>query len=84
MKNGGILNQQLNEVIAGLGESDIIVICDAGLPIPNECIRIDLALVEGVPKFIDVLTAILDEIVVEKAILASECKIKIPIFRTSF
>lgn len=76
MKKCGILNKQLSEVIAGLGCSDMIIICDAGLPIPDECERIDLALMKGVPTFFTVLEALMKEIVVEKAILATECKEK--------
>ena len=49
MKKIGLLNQPLSEVIAGLGHTDTLVIADAGLPIPAQTRRIDLALVEGVP-----------------------------------
>jgi D-ribose pyranase len=78
MKKCGVLNKKISEVIAGLGESDFIVICDAGLPIPDECIRIDLALTEGIPGFLNVLEVLMKEIAVEKAILASEIEEKSP------
>jgi len=43
MKNGGMLNKRLCEVIANLGHMDTIVICDAGLPISDENQRVDLS-----------------------------------------
>ncbi len=46
MKKTGILNQPISSVIAGLGHMDTLVIADAGLPIPPEAQRIDLALTE--------------------------------------
>jgi D-ribose pyranase len=84
MKKVGILNKQLSDVIAGLGQSDMIVICDAGLPVPDECIRIDLALVEGEPRFMTVLDAVLQELAVESVILAEECKEENPVFHECF
>jgi D-ribose pyranase len=53
MKKIGTLNQPLSTVIAGLGHMDILVIADAGLPIPSDTQRIDLALKRGIPGFID-------------------------------
>jgi D-ribose pyranase len=49
MKKGGILNPQLNRVISEMGHRDILIIADAGLPIPQEIERIDLALKSGIP-----------------------------------
>ena len=74
LKKGGLINPILLYEIAQLGHKDVFVIADAGLPIPVEVDRIDLALVPGIPKFLDVLEAILKEIVVEKAIIAEETK----------
>lgn len=72
MKKVGTLNQPLSEVIAGLGHMDQLVIGDAGLPIPLETQRIDLALTQGVPSFLETLRVILEEIQVEGAIVAEE------------
>ena len=43
MKKSGIINQPLATAIAGLGHLDMVVIADAGLPIPDGPRRIDLA-----------------------------------------
>ena len=72
MKKIGILNQPISSVIAGLGHTDTLVIADAGLPIPPETQRIDLALTAGVPTFLDTLRAILTEMEVEQATVAEE------------
>jgi D-ribose pyranase len=72
VKKTGILNQPISSVIAGLGHTDTLVIADAGLPIPPETQRIDLALTEGIPTFLDTLCIVLTEMQVERAIVAEE------------
>ena len=72
MKKIGVLNQPISSVIAGLGHTDTLVIADAGLPIPPETQRIDLALTEGIPGFLDTLRVVLSEMQVERAIVAEE------------
>ena len=72
MKKIGILNQPISSVIAGLGHMDTLVVADAGLPIPQGTQRIDLALAEGIPSFLDTLRAVLTEMQVEQAIVAEE------------
>ena len=72
MKKTGVLNQPISSVIAGLGHMDTLVIADAGLPIPPETQRIDLALTAGIPSFLDTLRVVLTEMEVERAIVAEE------------
>ena len=72
MKKIGILNSEISRVISELGHMDKIVIADAGLPIPPHVKRIDLALKEGVPSFIETVETVLQEMCVEKAYLAQE------------
>jgi D-ribose pyranase len=74
MKKGGVINQPIATVISGLGHSDTITIADAGLPIPDRTKRIDLALTTDVPSFIQTLQVVLEELFVEKAIVAEEMK----------
>jgi D-ribose pyranase len=74
VKKIGILNQPISSVIAGLGHMDTLVVADAGLPIPQETQRIDLALVEGIPGFLDTLRAVLTEMEVERAVVAEEMR----------
>lgn len=72
MKKIGILNSEISRVISELGHTDMIVIADAGLPIPPHVKRIDLALKEGVPSFIETVETVLKEMCVESAYVAGE------------
>ncbi|WP_338552827.1 D-ribose pyranase [Paenibacillus sp. KS-LC4] len=72
MKKLGILNSEITAVLGRLGHTDCIVIADCGLPIPDSVKRIDLALMPGLPSFMDTLGAMLADMEVEKAIIASE------------
>lgn len=72
MKKLGLLNAQLSRTIATLGHGQAITICDCGLPIDQQVERVDLALIPGVPTFMQTLEAVLSEQNVEEVILASE------------
>jgi len=50
------------------------VIADAGLSLPAESVRIDLALTQDVPGAAQTMKVVLDEMKVEKVILAEEVK----------
>lgn len=78
MKRNGILHPQLSRIIAELGHTDLLVIADAGLPLPLGVERVDLALEAGVPGFFQTLEAILREVDVEALTLASEIKTVAP------
>ncbi|NAW91122.1 MULTISPECIES: D-ribose pyranase [unclassified Vibrio] len=72
MKKSILLNSELSYLVATLGHTDEITICDAGLPIPDEVQRIDLALTHGIPGFIDTVRVILSESQIEGVIIAEE------------
>ena len=72
MKKHVLLNAPLSHVIATMGHTDQLVVCDAGLPIPAAPERIDLAVSRGVPKFMDVVQAITAEMQIERVIMAHE------------
>lgn len=74
MKRYGILNSHISKVLTDLGHTDMVVIADAGLPIPDGVPRIDLSLKLGVPSFEDVVDAVRDDMVIEKVIVAHEIK----------
>ncbi|WP_311777296.1 D-ribose pyranase [Trueperella abortisuis] len=74
MKKAGLLNPELNRAIARLGHTDTFVVADCGLPVPANVPLIDLALVFGIPRFADVLGAVLVEVVVEGFTIASEAR----------
>ncbi|QUH28732.1 D-ribose pyranase [Vallitalea guaymasensis] len=74
MLKGGILNPQMANLLAELGHKDTIVVSDAGLPMPLEVERVDLAWKPNEPRYLDVLKEVLKSLVVEKIILAEELK----------
>ncbi|MHA7765663.1 D-ribose pyranase [Bacillus atrophaeus] len=74
MKKHGILNSHLTKILADLGHTDKIVIADAGLPVPDSVLKIDLSLKPGIPGFKDVTELLAEEMVVEKVTAASEIK----------
>ncbi|MEU9321343.1 D-ribose pyranase [Streptomyces sp. NPDC048295] len=74
MKKAGILNRRLAGALAGLGHGDGVLVCDAGMPIPDGPRVVDLAFRAGVPSFAEVLDGLLDELVVEGATAAREVR----------
>lgn len=72
MKKTNLLNSEISEVVARLGHTDLLVIADSGLPIPDGVKRIDIALTKGIPSFKDTLNTVLTELGVEKAYIAKE------------
>ncbi|MTI69218.1 MAG: D-ribose pyranase [Firmicutes bacterium] len=78
MKKSKLINSDISLEISKLGHTDGIVISDAGLPIPENVKRIDLAVKKGVPSFLDVLDSVLDEQRIEEIIIAKEMKEKSP------
>lgn len=76
--NKGTLNGQLARVISETGHTDRLVVSDAGLPIPMSVERVDLAVRENLPRFLDVLDTVLAELAVEGALLAEEIRTHSP------
>ncbi|WP_396658018.1 D-ribose pyranase [Microbacterium oxydans] len=71
-KTATTINPALSRVISETGHTDLIVVTDAGLPIPPGSERIDLAYRPGAPAFLDVLDTVLAELVVEGATVSAE------------
>lgn len=76
MKKHGILNRELAGHFAKLGHTDRIVIADCGLPVPKDVPCIDLAYKLGEPTFLTILEVVLNDLVVEAAVLAQEIQAK--------
>lgn len=80
MKKIGLLNHRLSEVVATMGHGDMLVVADAGLPIPPGVERIDLAVAPGLPAMLPVTKAIAVELQVERIVLANELTSRDPNF----
>lgn len=74
MKKTPLLNSQVSQAVATIGHFDLLTINDAGMPIPNDERRIDLAVTKALPRFIDVLETVLTEMEIQKIYLAEEIK----------
>ncbi len=74
MKKQGILNSKISTVLSNMGHTDVIVIADCGLPIPDNVEKIDISLKLGSPSFVEVLDEIIKDMKIESVVLASEIK----------
>jgi simple sugar transport system permease protein/D-ribose pyranase len=69
-RHHGLLNAELAFAIASMGHGDLMIVCDAGFPIPSDAWRIDLAIAKDVPDLKTVLGAIADNFIAEKVAYA--------------
>jgi D-ribose pyranase len=72
MRRSGILNDRLCGALAAIGHGDILLVVDAGFPIPRDADRIDLALARELPDLRTVLALVHEELIVERVLLAGE------------
>lgn len=72
MKRHGPLNLPLSQAIASMGHGDLMIVCDAGFPIPNQVTRVDLAAAQDIPDLETVLTVINDAFIAERVGYAAE------------
>ena len=78
LKTGTTLNAQLARVYSEIGHTDTIVVTDAGLPIPQQVERVDLAVKQNLPRFLELLDVTLASVAVEGALLRDEVKTASP------
>lgn len=72
MIKSGILHPQLKHALACTGHQDYVGLVDSGYCVPLGVERIDLAFLPNIPDMFQVLDGILNELVVEKVIIAEE------------
>lgn len=78
MKKGTVINSDISRVIAQMGHFDKLSIGDAGMPVPMTTEKIDLAVQNGIPSFMQVLNNVLAELEVQRIYLAEEIKTENP------
>ena len=74
MRPNRILHPQLAKALAECGHSDIILVTDAGFPIPKDANRIDLGYYAGETDVLKILNMLRQEIFVEEVTFATEVK----------
>lgn len=72
MYKSRLFNSEIIQILSKMGHTDQIAIGDAGLPIPENVKRIDLALTFGLPSFLQVFESVSESMQIEKVILAKE------------
>ncbi|MFD6137381.1 RbsD/FucU domain-containing protein, partial [Isoptericola sp. NPDC060257] len=66
MRSGRILHPGLAGALATLGHTDVVLVTDAGFPIPQGAHRVDLALTRGHLDVRTILRVLLEEVFVEE------------------
>lgn len=74
MLKEGILNSSLIKILAETGHTDFLVFCDKGFPIPKEPERLDLSLIDDIPKITDVVEAVSKQFVIDRIYISNEMK----------
>jgi D-ribose pyranase len=71
LKNG-ILNPAINSLLSRVRHTNTLVIADRGFPFWLQIETIDISLVHGVPRVLDVFKAIQTNFVIGKVVMAEE------------
>ena len=74
MKLGRILNKKLNTAIADMGHGEMIIVCDAGMKIPTEAQRIDLAVERDLPTVDHILELLVEDFCYERVIVCEDLR----------
>ena len=78
MFKGECLNPQLMRIMGETGHTDLLCVCDAGFPVPQDVERVDLGWKEGEPPWIEVCRLMKSNMVFDGIYLAEEMKDKNP------
>jgi D-ribose pyranase len=72
MLKTGILNPAINSLVSRVRHTNTLVIADRGFPFWPQVETIDISLVDGIPKVLEVLRAIRANFVVGRVFMAEE------------
>jgi D-ribose pyranase len=72
LKSGILIHPGLLEMLASMGHTADLLVCDAGYPVPPGIPTIDLAFRPGHAPFLDVLPVVVATIHIERAAIAVE------------
>jgi D-ribose pyranose/furanose isomerase RbsD len=72
MLRGGIIHNELTYALASMGHGDLLIVSDAGFPIPSDAWRIELAITRDFPGLVPVLEIIASEFIAEKVMYAQQ------------
>ena len=72
MLKTGILNPAINSLLSRIRHTNTLVIADRGFPYWPQIETVDISLVDGIPRVLDVLQAIRSNFVVAQVFMAEE------------
>src|SRR5882762_1285906 len=72
MIKGGILNPAINSLLSRIRHTNTLVISDRGFPFWPQIETVDIALIDGIPRVLEVLQAIRQNFVIAQAFMAEE------------
>jgi D-ribose pyranase len=68
----GILNPAINSLLSRVRHTNTLVIADRGFPFWPQIETVDISLVDGIPRVLDVLQALNKNFVIAQAFMAEE------------
>lgn len=74
MRETGIVNTEICDVLSMMGHMDELIVCDAGFPIPQGVRTVDISLAENKPTVLDLLEELKKHFSVEKIIMANQTR----------
>jgi D-ribose pyranase len=74
MRETGIVNRDICDILSTLGHTDEVIVCDAGFAIPLGVRTIDISLAENLPTVPQVLAELRKHFSVEKLVISEETK----------
>jgi len=78
MRETGIVNRDICDVLSTLGHTDELIVCDAGFAIPMGVRTVDISLAENVPTVPEVLSELRKHFSVEKIVISEETRRVVP------
>jgi D-ribose pyranase len=78
MRETGIVNRDICDILSTLGHTDEVIVCDAGFAIPLGVRTIDISLAENKPTVPEVLAELKKHFSVEKLVISEETKKVVP------
>ncbi len=78
MRETGIVNREICDVLSTLGHTDEVIVCDAGFAIPCGVRTVDISYGENKPTVPEVLAELKKHFSVERMILSEETQKRMP------
>ncbi len=78
MRETGIINREISDVLSSLGHTDELIVCDAGFAIPVGTRTIDISYGENRPTVPEVLAELRKHFSVEKVVLSEDTRKEMP------